>query len=230
MPTIIEAVAPVQEQEQTPAWKSTPIQRVLLNGVSWETYERLLAEHESNSSTHFVYDQGQLEIMVLSAKHERRSEILSLLVTILSEESAINVVNFGSTTFQRIDLQRGFEPDSCFYIENEALVRDKLEIDLTIDPAPDLVIEIDITSPSLKKFPLFAALHIAEVWRYDGERVSIWHLNGDSYRETTRSRQIPIASGPQLTEFLEAEPGTPRLAWMRRVRSWAQAQLSSKEI
>jgi len=109
------------------------------------------------------------------------------------------------------------------------LVRDKLEIDLTVDPAPDLVIEVDITSPSLKKFPIFAALGISEVWRYDGERVSIWRLIGDSYRETTHSQQIPIASGPQLTEFLDAEPGTPRLVWTKSVRSWAQTQLSAKE-
>ncbi|MEZ4734991.1 MAG: Uma2 family endonuclease [Caldilineaceae bacterium] len=227
MQKMIEAVAPIQEQ--TPAWKATPVQCVLLNGVSWETYQRLLTEHEGNSSTHFAYNQGQLEIMVLSAKHERRSRALALLVTILAEESAMNAINFGSTTFRREDLERGFEPDSCFYIQNEELVRDKLEIDLAVDPAPDLVIEVDITSPSLKKFPIFAALGIAEVWRYDGERVSIWRLSGDSYRETTHSRQIPIASGPHLTEFLEAEPGTPRLVWTQRVRSWAQTQLSAKE-
>lgn len=227
MAKLMEAVAPIQEQPST--WKAAPVQCVLLNGVSWETYQRLLAEHEGNSSTHFAYNQGQLEIMVLSAKHERRSRTLSLLVTILAEESAMNAINFGSTTFQREDLERGFEPDSCFYIENEELVRDKLEIDLTVDPAPDLVIEVDITSPSLKKFPIFAALGIAEVWRYDGERVSIWRLIGDSYRETTHSQQLPIASGPQLTEFLDAEPGTPRLVWTKSVRSWAQTQLSAKE-
>lgn len=226
MAKVIEAAAPLEEQPS--AWKATPVQRVLLNGVSWETYQRLLAEHEGNSSTHFAYNQGQLEIMVLSGTHERRSRALSSLVTILAEESAINAVNFGSTTFQREDLERGFEPDSCFYIQNELLVRDKLEIDLSVDPAPDLVIEIDITSPSLKKFPLFAALGIAEVWRYDGERVSIWRLLGDNYRETTHSQQIPIASGPQLTEFLEAELGTPRLTWTQRVRAWAQEQLGAK--
>ena len=91
------------------------------------------------------------------------------------------------------------------------------------------MIEVDITSPSLKKFPIFAALGISEVWRYDGERVSIWRLIGDSYRETTHSQQLPIASGPQLTEFLDAEPGTPRLVWTKSVRSWAQTQLSAKE-
>jgi Uma2 family endonuclease len=227
MAKLLEAVAPIQEQP--PAWKVTPVQCVLLNGVSWETYQRLLAEHEGNSSTHFAYNQGQLEIMVLSSKHERRSRALSLLATLLAEESAINAINFGSTTFQREDLERGFEPDTCFYIQNEVLVRDKLEIDLAVDPAPDLVIEVDITSPSLKKFPIFAALGIAEVWRYDGERVSIWRLIGDGYRETTHSQQIPIASGPQLTEFLDAEPGTPRLVWTQSVRSWAQTQLSAKE-
>jgi len=133
-----------------------------LHGISWETYERLLAEHQESSGTHFTYDRGRLEIMVLSAKHEAAKHVLTLLVEILAEELNVDVYGLGSTTFRRADLERGFEPDACFYIQREALVRGKDEIDLTVDPPPDLVIEIDITSPSLNKFPLFAALGISE--------------------------------------------------------------------
>ena len=44
-----------------------PEQKVILKGVSWETYERLLAEHEEESGTRFTYDGGILEILVPSA-------------------------------------------------------------------------------------------------------------------------------------------------------------------
>ena len=88
-----------------------------------------------------------------SPEHEVASHTLSLLVEILAEELNIDVYGLGSTTFNREDLERGFEPDSCFYIQNEERIRGKNRIDLAFDPPPELVIEIDITSPSINKLP-----------------------------------------------------------------------------
>lgn len=203
------------------AWASGG-QCVILHGVSWETYERLLTEHEENSSTHFTYDQGMLEIMVLSARHESLKHILALLVDLIAGEMELDIYGLGSTTFQREDLARGFEPDACFYIQHEAAVRGKAAIDLTIDPPPDLVIEIDITSPSLNKFPIFAALGVTEVWRYDGEQVTIFALRGDQYVVQTESIFLPPMTGKVLTELVEASQSLKRTAWLRRVREWAR--------
>jgi len=160
--------------------------------------------------------------MVLSAKHEAAKHALALLVEILAEELNIDVYGLGSTTFRRADLERGFEPDACFYIQQEALVRGKDEIDLTADPPPDLVIEIDITSPSLNKFPVFAALGIPEVWRYDGSRVSVFRLEGGEYIEQTESVALPQVTSEVLTEFIEQDKHLKRTAWLRRVREWAR--------
>lgn len=197
-------------------------QCVILHGISWETYERLLAEHQESSGTHFTYDRGRLEIMVLSAKHEAVKHVLALLVEVLAEELSIDVYGLGSTTFRRADLERGFEPDACFYIQQEALVRGKDEIDLTIDPPPDLIIEVDITSPSLNKFPVFAVLGIPEVWRYDGARVSCFRLEGDEYSERAESVVLPKVTSEVLTEFVEQDKHLKRTAWLRRVREWAR--------
>jgi hypothetical protein len=41
-------------------------QKVILHTITWETYERLLAEHQEGSSTRFAYDRGMLEIRILS--------------------------------------------------------------------------------------------------------------------------------------------------------------------
>jgi len=73
----------------------------------------------------------------------------------------------GSTTFKRLNQARGAEPDSSFYIQNAARIRGKREIDLTQDPPPDLVVEIDITSSSLNRFQIYATLGVPELWRYD---------------------------------------------------------------
>jgi Uma2 family endonuclease len=220
MSTHTEAVLPAPHAVPPPE----PAQRVILHGVSWETYERLLADFQDSHAAHFTYDQGVLEIMVLSFKHETFNRTLATLFETLAEELQIDFVNAGSTTFKRADLARGFEPDSCFYIENEGRVRGKEEIDLLVDPPPDLVIEIDISNSSLNKFPLYAQLGIPEVWRYDGNRVSIFKWEGDQYTGTDQSMALPPLTGAIATRFLEESLELKSTAWLRRVREWARQQ------
>ncbi len=131
-------------------------QKVILHNVRWETYERLLAEQESSSAPRFTYDRGELEIMSPSPEHERVNRRLAQLVLALTEGMGIEAEDLGPTTFRREDLERAFEPGSCFYIENEALIYGKDRVDLSVDPPPDLIIEIDITSPSIRKLPIYA--------------------------------------------------------------------------
>jgi len=203
---------------------SLPEQKVILKGVSWETYERLLAEHQEESSTRFTYDGGILEIMVLSARHEKPNRTLALLVEVLAEEMSLNIEWLGSTTCKRPDLLKGFEPDSCFYVQHADAIRDKEEIDLTVDPPPDLVIEIDITHPSLEKLPIYAAVGVPEVWRYDGTRVTFYYLAGESYTEGTHSVALPPLTGEQATRFLAERTQQQSTAWLRTVRAWARTQ------
>ena len=220
MSAYAEIVAP--PIRQTPLSESG--QCVILDRVSWETYEQLLSENGDTSTTHFTYDQGLLEIMVLSAEHENYKDIIFLLINLVAEEMSIDVVSYGSTTFKRKDLARGFEPDACFYIQNEARMRGKKRINLSVDPAPDLVIEIDITSPSLNKFPIFAALGVAEIWRYDGERVGIFALQAGQYVEQVESVMLPPVNGKLITEWVDASQAMKRTAWLRLVREWARGQ------
>ena len=201
-----------------------PEQKVILKGVSWETYERLLAEHEGESGTRFTYDSGMLEILVPSARHEKPNRILASLVEVLAEEMALNIESLGSTTLKRPDLFKGFEPDSCFYIQHAEAMRDHEEVDLTVDPPPDLVIEIDITSPSLDKFPLYAAVGVPEVWRYDGTHVMMYRLAGDLFVEVTHSVVLPLLTNEHATRFLEERKQTPSTVWLRAVRAWARDQ------
>lgn len=220
MTQVREAILPLAIETQT----ISSGQRVILEGISWATYTQLLAEHQEDATIHFAYDHGKLEIMVLSPKHEALKHNLALLVEVLAEVMGVDVYSLGSTTFQRPDLARGFEPDACFYIQHEALVRGKDEIDLRVDPPPDLVIEIDITSPSLNKFPIFAALGVTEVWRYNGEQVRLFTLQAGNYREQSRSIVLPPATNTMLTEFIATSRQLKRTLWLQRVREWAQSQ------
>ena len=139
----------------------------------------------------------------------------------------VNVYGVGSTTFRREDLERGFEPDACFYVQNEEHVRGKPRIGLNVDPPPDLVIEVDITSPPLNKLPIDAQIGVPKVWRCDGERLTMFELGGEAYAQTSRSVALPPLTGEILSGFVKESAALGSAAWLRRVRERAQvAKLS----
>lgn len=200
-----------------------PEQRVVLQGVSWATYERLLDDLKDSSSPRLTFDKGVLEVMSPSAEHEESNRTIALLVEVLAEEFGIDIRSLGSTTFRREDLEQGFEPDSCFYVQNEARVRGKMEIDLTVDPPPDLVIEVDITSPSLPKLPLYARVGVPEVWRYDGEQMTIYRAPGADYETADASGVLPGVTSHDLSRFLEESRAQRRTLWLKGIREWARS-------
>lgn len=198
-------------------------QRIVLHNVAWDTYERLLADHVGSSAPRFAYDQGELEILSPSTKHEEDNRTLALLVEMVAMELAIEVRNVGSMTFKREDLQRGFEPDSSFYIQHELSVRGKSQIDLVVDPPPDLVIEIEVSRQAIPKLPLYASMGVPEVWRSDRGEVTILQFDDGKYRESTASIALPMVKHEILTRFLTESRTLRRLEWLRQVREWAAA-------
>jgi Uma2 family endonuclease len=206
--------------------KSPAEHRVILHNTSWETYERLLDERGDTRVPRLAYDRGELEIMSPSSEHESIAYFVGLLVAALAEEMRVNAYGVGSTTYKRGDIGRGFEPDASFYIRNEERVRGKPRIDLYVDPPPDLVIEVDITSPSLDKFPIYARLGVPGVWRYDGSRTSIFALEDREYAEAEESAALPSLTSDVLTRFIEESASLGSTDWLRRVREWAQNNLT----
>jgi Uma2 family endonuclease len=200
---------------------SPPEQRVILHNVSWETYERLLVDLGDRSAPRMTFDRGTLEIMSPSSEHERYNRTIAQIVEELAVELDVNVDSLGSTTFRHEDIDRGFEPDSCFYIQNAPRVRGKKRIDLAVDPPPDLVIEIDITSPSLAKMPILAQVGVPEVWRYDGKRLSIYEIAGGEYVSREKSVAFPTVSTADVTAFIKESEILERPAWVRKLRRWA---------
>ena len=201
-------------------------QTVLLNHISWKTYESLLEDHLDSSAPRFAYDRGVLEIMSPSPEHERANRNLAMLVEVFFEEWGLDIGNFGSTTYKREDIERGFEPDSCFYIENEPLVRDKDRLDLDVDPPPDLVIEIDVTSFSLNKLPLYASIGVPEIWRYEDAEIEVLLLEGGSYRKSLESRCLSGVQDATLTDLMRKSNTLRRTEWLKKIREAARTARS----
>ena len=205
-----------------PAVAAPPEQRILLANATWETYERLLAENVTCPGTRFAYDEGMLEIMVVYVGHEAPNRTLASLVGVVAEVLRLDMVAAGSTTFKRQDLEKGFEPDSCFYFRNVDLVRGKEQLDMEVDPPPDLVIEVDITRSSLNRFRIFAAIGVAEVWRFDGEKVRMYVREEGQYKEVAASAALPVLTAAQAGIFLDEQRRQKWPDWIDDVRSWVR--------
>lgn len=199
-----------------------PEQRVLLRNVSWDTYERLLSDHVDVSTPRFTFDRGMLEIMSPSSEHEKCKETLTLLVEILAEGLGVDIENLGSTTFKRSQLERGFEADVCLYVQNAEGMHGKMHIDPAVDPAPDLVIEVEITAPALNKLPIYADFRVPEIWRYDGRRLVILQLAGGEYTERETSLAFPHASAAELARLAQLGVQLRRTEWLRELRNWVR--------
>jgi Uma2 family endonuclease len=194
--------------------------KLILQGIGWDFYEEILDEYKDSNALHFAYDNGTLEVEVPLLKHERPTEVLRDLITQICFEKEIDFLNAGKTTFRQQAKTKGVEPDSCFYIQNEAKIRGKLDIDLAHDPPPDLVIEVDVTSPSLNKMPIYAALGVSEVWLYKGEKVEFFKLVGEKYQPIKNSIALPFLTSHKATEFLQKGLAESSLNWFKEVREW----------
>jgi Uma2 family endonuclease len=160
-------------------------QRVILSNISWQTFEQLLKELGDNRTSRLAYDEGVLEIMTPLGRHENNNRFIESMIGAIADELNLNLKRFGSLTLKRSKKLKGAEPDSCYYLQNEPLVRSKQEIDLDKDPPPDLVLEIDITSGSLNKQPIYAAIGVPEFWHYDGNKLQVFLLQQSKERLST---------------------------------------------
>lgn len=200
-------------------------QKFLLTDMTWEGYETLL-KVLGDRPIRVTYDHGILELMSPSYNHERCKRLLGRFLDTVAEELNIPLIGGGSTTFRRQDLERGLEPDECFYIQNVDAVRGKQTIDLTFDPPPDLAIEIDIKSSSLDRMTIYAALGVREIWRYDGTCLKVYLLEGTSYRESLQSSGFPTLPVSELTRFLQQSLELDDTALLRSFRTWFRNESS----
>ncbi len=200
-------------------------QRIVLRNISWETFETLLKETGEDRSSRFVYDCGTLEIMTPLYEHENPKIQFDRFIFALAEEVDIGLKSAGSMTLKRKSLKRGIEPDNCYYIQTEPIVRDKQELDLKTDPPPDLAIEIDITSSSVNKSSIYAALGVPEIWRYNGRVLKFYQLVDGEYIESEFSIAFPLVSVTEISRFIEQRKTMGEIALLKSFRAWIRGKI-----
>jgi Uma2 family endonuclease len=197
-------------------------QHILLDRISWQFYERLL-EELNDRPIQVTFDNGSLEIMAPLPPHEFWKKRVAMLVECMLIELEVDFLPLGSTTFKREDLEKGFEPEECYYIQKAAAVRGKDRLDLTIDPPPDLAVEVDITSWSIARQPIYAALGIPELWRFENRRLIVLHLDrAGQYARATASLAFPFLPLAEFEKFLlRLEHESPTKV-LREFRDWVK--------
>ena len=198
-------------------------QRITLYNISWDTYELLLEAFGEHRAARLTYDSGVLEFMVPLEEHENPSDLIGVFIRTLVEESGWNIKSLASTTLKRSDLKKGAEPDKCYYIQNESLVRGRT-VNLNFDPPPDLVVEVDITHTDINKNALYADLGIPEFWRYDGEVLKIYQLQSGEYQEQAISPTFPWLQKEVFYQFLQQCQSEGEALANRQLRSLVQTQ------
>ena len=200
-------------------------QRVLLQNVDWECLEFLLKKLGENRATRLNYSQNLLEIITPLLPHESAKCNIDRLVSILCEELNLHMRSTGSLTLKREDLDRAAEPDNSYYIENELLIRNKTNINLTEDPPPDLIIEIEYSSSAINKLQLYAAIGVPELWRYNGKELFIYKLENGKYLQCENSPIFEAINIKEIPTFLEKQKNIGEIAMVKEFRSWFQPQI-----
>ena len=195
-------------------------QMVVLPNISWKTYQAMLADIGDHRATRIAYNQGLLTIKVPSKLHEIVNRLLARIAATVTEETGLEVINVGSTTLEREDLEKGAEPDTGFYIQN-AYRLEGLDPEIPKDLPPDLVIKVDITSPSNRRVAIYQALEIPEVWRYTKRHgLEVYQLQASGYVKTEASLALPKLTATRINEFLALRQTQGENQVIRSVRDW----------
>lgn len=203
-------------------------QRFVLDCVEWEQYEQI-AEALNGRHVRLTYDRGALEFMTIGSKHGWLARLIARFIVVLSEETGTPRRSCGDITMKRMVLERGIEPDDCFYLTNEQAIRGRDEIDFEIDPPPDLGVEVDIAASSRRRMPVYAALGVPEVWRYARDRVTFHRLSAaGAYEISETSRYFPFLTSTVLNEFLGRRSTVEENALVQSFREWVRQQIAAQ--
>jgi Uma2 family endonuclease len=211
---------------------SEPDERFVIRGVDWAFYEQLVDSIPEGVRIHVDYDGKDLEIMTLGPYHDGAKKLFGQLVEAIPQELEIPYKSGGQTTWKRPEVARGLEADESYFFRPEkitAVAQAKARRSRKIADYPniDLGIEVDISPSKIDRPGIYAALRVAEIWRFDGdsEQVIIERLGEDgTYQAVEASAFLPIRA-EEVRRWVVEEDSNDESAWARRLRAWVRAEL-----
>lgn len=219
-------MATAQPPAQPPR-KHAAENRFVLYDVPWETFQ-LLRDAPGLERTRMTYDEGMLELMSPSYRHESIKKLLGQMVEAFTAELRIPRRSLGSMTCQPRKKFKSLEPDDCYYIANFEKIRGRTDIDLAVDAPPDLAIEVEVSRSAIKKLRIYAALGVVEVWRWHDESLRSFVLDANGkYVETEFSPNLPMLRVKDLEPFMDAELADDESQWLLAFRQWVRERFGA---
>ncbi len=201
--------------------------RLVVPDVDWSVYETWVDSLPERSPVRMAFDGSNLEIMTKSPDHEKYRQLLGYAVFEIAKVLDLPLASYGEMTWKRPSIGRGIEADQCYYVELqkiEAAAKIKGKHAARRMPPPDLAIEIDISPPEVDRPGIYAAMKVAELWRFDGQKVVIERLGRDGrYRPAQASRLLKVRAD-ELTHWLCVEDTRNETRWVKRLAAWLEAR------
>lgn len=204
---------------------------VTFHDVSWDEYEELLDQVGEAPGLRISFDNGSLHVMTISAEHEKYAIFINSLIAGIRLRLRMNILAFGSATMRKPKRSAGHEPDACFYVQTAPLIGNRIQLDFETDPPPDIVVEVDVHHDSRPRFRVYAALGVPEIWRYNGQAMTIYHLTKEApesetsaYVERDTSVALPMLTAQLLTHMLDRMRKEGELFALLAFDEWLQSQ------
>lgn len=198
--------------------------RTLLQNVSWLQYVEL-RDADENRNKRTTYDRRSFELLARGRRHERISILIDRSIFIWAQEKQVLIWSYGSMTHCREDLARGLEPDKCYYFHREPVMSRDREFDLTIDPPVDLAVDVDVTSNSIDRMPIYAAFGVPEFWRWCGDELLIFRLSADrQYRCVELSDALPGFPAQEMVRLILPNMFYDDVSYIRQFRDLCRAK------
>ncbi|GFE70036.1 Uma2 family endonuclease [Chroococcus sp. FPU101] len=164
---------------------------------TWDDYQAIVEQLGDRSIPRVKYRPGEILLMSPLPVHGRQANILADVVKVLLDHLEQDYEAFTPITMDLPEI-RGIEPDYCFYIDHWAAVAGKDRIKWGVDPSPDLIIEIDVTSYT--DVNDYLPYQVPEAWIFKRNQLLIYGLENNRYTLKTSSRYF---LGLNILEIIE---------------------------
>ena len=201
-------------------------QCVELSDIDWKGYLTMLRLRGEQSVPKMVYLDGRVSLLSPSFRHEEIRTRLGVVVTEILVAFEIPFRASGQTTLRRRKRRGGVEGDQSYYIANERLIRGKHDLNLRIDPPPDLAIEAVHSHDASAALEVYRRLRVPEVWVCDENELQILILHGTGlYAPAPTSRALPFLSAIEILDWVKRVPDGSDLEWIKSLRMWIHDEL-----